>query len=283
MTMVDGHAQERITVSTVAFRDLPAGPAELRDELPLVATVLRVVPGPQGRGEFWCARLERPVKYRIGDVFDTRRCQPESLGNDSAGPFLWIQIIVMSAHHPGQRIQPGITGMQVDVAYVVDLTLGQDSALDPAKVDYAGIAIVDDQPGLLAVRAGLIDRVQSLVSALKELSGQGLDNHVPQPLGPNLVQGETVYAITSADLRYYDGSDDTGQGWRSTTDPDELLYWIADDLARHAAWGWTQRTPSAARMDQHQLRDLLWIPQWLLLMTALDPSWGQRTRLRVLG
>ncbi len=281
--MVDGHAQERITVSTVAFRDLPAGPAELRDELPLVATVLRVVPGPQGRGEFWCARLERPVKYRIGDVFDTRRCQPESLGNDSAGPFLWIQIIVMSAHHPGQRIQPGITGMQVDVAYVVDLTLGQDSALDPAKVDYAGIAIVDDQPGLLAVRAGLIDRVQSLVSALNELSGQGLDNHVPQPLGPNLVQGETVYAITSADLRYYDGSDDTGQGWRSTTDPDELLYWIADDLARHAAWGWTRRTPSAARMDQHQLRDLLWIPQWLLLMTALDPSWGQRTRLRVLG
>lgn len=281
--MADGHAQERITVSAFAFRDLLAGPAELRDELPLVATVLRVIPGPQGRGEFWCARLERPVKYRIGDAFDTARCQPESLGHDSGGPFLWIQIIVMSAHHPGQRIQPGITGMQVDVAYVVDLTLGQDSALDPAKVDYAGIAIVDDQPGLLAVRAGLIDRVQSLVSALQELSGQALDNHVPQPLGPNLVQGEKVYAVTSADLRYYDGSDDTGQGWRSTTDPDELLYWIADGLARHAAWGWTQRTPSAARMDQQMLRDLLWIPHWLLLMTALDPSWGQRTRLRVLG
>ncbi|WP_454231372.1 hypothetical protein [Mycolicibacterium fortuitum] len=282
--MADGHAQERITVSSLAFRDLPAGPAELRDELPLVATVLRVIPGPQGRGEFWCARLERPVKYRIGDAFDTTRCQPEFLGHDSAGQFLWIQIIVMSAHHPGQRIQPGITtGMQVDVAYVVDLTLGQDSALDPAKVDYAGIAIVDDQPGLLAVRAGLIDRVQSLVSALKELSGQDLADHVPQPLGPNAVQGDKLYAITSAHLRYYDGSHDTGQGWRSTTDPDELLYWIADDLARDAAWEWTQRTPSAVRMDQHQLRDLLWIPQWLLLLTALDPRWAQRTRRSVLG
>lgn len=281
--MADARAQERITVSSLAFRDLPTGPAELRDELPLVATVLRVIPGPQGRGEFWCVRLERPVKYRIGDAFDTTRCQSEFLGNDSAGQFLWIQIIVVSAHHPGQRIQPGITGMQVDVAYVVDLTLGQDSALDPVKVDYAGIAIVDDQPGLLAVRAGLIDRLQSLVSALKELSGQDLDDHVPQPVGPDAVQCDKVYAITSADLRYYDGSDDTGQGWRSTTDPDELLYWIADDLARHAAWGWTQRTPSAARQDQHLLRDLLWIPQWLLLLTALDPRWAERTRRRVLG
>lgn len=275
-------AGKRIALSTFVIRELQAGPAELRAQLPAMATLLRVIPGPQGRGQFWCARLDRPVKYRVGDTFDTSRCQPEFLGNDDHGSFLWVQIVVMSAHSPGQRLQPGMARLQVDLAYVVDLTLGQDTALDPRKVDYAAIAIIDDKPGLLAAKTYINERLGELAAALSALCGQHIVD-LPQHVGPDGPQGQRTYEIDSNSLRYYTDDAEAGWGWRSTIEPDELLYWVADDLARNLAWAWVQQAPTMTQIDERQVREDLWIPQWVLLMTALDHRWGQRARRRLQG
>lgn len=48
-------------------------------------------------GRMNCARLAEPLKYLVNADFDNSRCQPEFLGHDDAGPFVWIQIIVIQA------------------------------------------------------------------------------------------------------------------------------------------------------------------------------------------
>lgn len=270
-------------MATFLIRELQAGPGELRAQLPVTATVLRTLPGPHGRGEFWCARLGEPVKYRFGGSFDTSRCQPEFLGQDPGGPFLWVQIIVVSPRTAGQRLTPGMRGVAVDLAYVVDLTLGQDNALDPGKVEYVAVADVDDQPTPLVAPEEIASQLDAIVSALSRLTGQHPGDSVPTPVGPDGPQGRRVYEIGPNALRYYSDQGTADWTWRSTTDPDELMYWIADDLVRRLAWNWTQEAPAAALMDDPQVRDQLWIPYWVTLMTALNAKWGERTRGRLLS
>jgi hypothetical protein len=64
--------------------------------------------------------------------------------------------------------------------------------------------------------------------------------------------------------------------WRSTADPDELLYWIVDDVARSVAWAWAQRAPSARTMTTGQAQSILAMPLWHNLVNALNIDWGTR-------
>jgi hypothetical protein len=57
----------------------------------------------------------------------------------------------------------------------------------------------------------------------------------------------------------------------------ELLYWILEDVADMLARAWTQKAPSFKTIDQPQAREVLWMPQWQSLMTALNVEWGKRT------
>jgi hypothetical protein len=133
-------------VSKFIIRSASAGSDDLLAGVPLRAITLRCLPDTNGQGEFWCARLEEPLKYRIGGEFDTGRCQSEFLGRDDQGQFLWIQIIVVSGRG-SDRLHPGMRGLAVDLAYVVDHTLGQDSVLDRAKIDSVAVVNIDDDIG----------------------------------------------------------------------------------------------------------------------------------------
>ncbi|MBU8820313.1 immunity 63 family protein [Mycolicibacterium goodii] len=261
-------------VSAFSIRELRAGPVELRRVLPATARVLRKLTGPRGRGELFCARLEQPVKYLLPADFDTRRCQREFLGYEESSPFLWVHIIVVAAHNPGERLHGGMTRFPVDIAYVVDLTLGQDTTLDPAKVDYVAIAEVDDSSENVR-KSDIAESINAIASSLSSLSGLDPGSNAPRPLGAGaLSDGQRLYEL-GAVFRYY-SDDGTGWSWRLTGDLDEFLYWIADDIARELAWQWAQRAPSFAELDDVQRRALLWVPQWCALMTALNPRWGQR-------
>lgn len=89
------------------------------------------------------------------------------------------------------------------------------------------------------------------------------------------------YSFDGSEMRYHTSDPVHGLLWRSTSDPDEALYWIADDVARSMAWSWSRRTPSARVMDPFKLRGLLAVPLWQTLMTALDVRWAGRTRVRI--
>lgn len=111
-------------MSTFIIRTAADAPADLRAALPLYATTLRCLSDTQGRGEHWCARLDQPVKYRFPAGFRTERCQPEFLGHDDAGEFLWVQIVVVDPICADERLGPGMRGLAVRLAYVVDLDSG---------------------------------------------------------------------------------------------------------------------------------------------------------------
>lgn len=120
------------------------GPPDLVARTPFIATTITSLPDVLGRGEYWCASLEEPVKYRLPADFDRRRCQPEFLGYDEQGPFLWTGVIVVWVGDPNRRLHPGMRDLEVQIAYVVDQTLGRDRFLDPAKIDVVAIGRIDD-------------------------------------------------------------------------------------------------------------------------------------------
>lgn len=140
-------------MSTFIIRTAADAPADLRAALPLYATTLRCLSDMQGRGEHWCARLDEPVKYRFPAGFRTERCQLEFLGHDDAGEFLWVQIVVVDPICADERLGPGMRGLAVRLAYVVDLTLGRDEVLDPSKIEPIAEVEIDDhtQTGPAAV------------------------------------------------------------------------------------------------------------------------------------
>lgn len=131
-------------MSTFIIRTAARGPEELRAALPMSATTLRCLTDAQGCGEYWCARLEEPVKYRFPAGFNPDRCQREFLGRDAVGEFLWVQIVAVHAIKPDQGLGPGMRGLAVELAYVIDLTLGRDQVLDPAKIEPITEAVIND-------------------------------------------------------------------------------------------------------------------------------------------
>ncbi|MCP9276795.1 hypothetical protein [Mycolicibacterium arenosum] len=120
------------------------GPPDLVARAPFTATTITSLPDVLGHGEYWCASLEEPIKYRLPADFDRRRCQPEFLGFDKQGPFLWTGVIVVWVSDPNRRLHPGMRDLEVQIAYVVDQTLGRDRFLDPAKIDVVAIGRIDD-------------------------------------------------------------------------------------------------------------------------------------------
>lgn len=70
------------------------------------------------------------------------------------------------------------------------------------------------------------------------------------------------YSLDGSEMRYHTSGPVHGLLWRSTTDPDEALYWIAKDVARSMAWSWARSTPSARALDAFKVRWLLAVPLW---------------------
>jgi hypothetical protein len=292
-------------VSRFIIKSAQTGAVELRKHLPAGAATVRCLTDAAGNDEFWCARLDEPVKYRFPAEFSTEHCQPEFLGRDAAGPFLWVGVVVVHARTAGQRLHPGMRNLSVDLAYVTDLTLGQDAVLDPAKVTRVAVAELDDsadaspeeeRPAADAVRDGgpaapraparrrlvspevFDDELGRMVAAVATLCGQhpGSDVPVRARSGQGPLPAVRVYDIGADSLRYYSQDPTDRWGWRSTNDPDELLYWILDDIVRNLAWAWAQKAPSYKTLPDDRARMLLVMTQWHSLMSGLRYEWGVR-------
>lgn len=61
---------------------------------------------------------------------------------------------------------------------------------------------------------------------------------------------------------------------RYTTDVDELMYWIVDDLASSLAQRAAMQVPDYMTVTESRR---LWFPLWREWITAVNPNWGDRT------
>jgi hypothetical protein len=128
-----------------------------------------------------------------------------------------------------------------------------------------------------------------MTAALASLIGEQLAGNVVTPrrvesdTGP--LDGMPAYSLGTDVLHYQTWDPIHGCVGRETADPDELRYWIVDDIASGLAWRWAQTAPSYAAMSEQRALRTRWMSFWRILMHALRPDWGRRTRetIRVLA
>ena len=120
-------------------------PPELAAQLPIRGELRRVIPGPD-RPDYCLATLDIPIVFRPRADFDLSRVETGFLGRDEAGPFVYVPAVIVAARIAGQQLHPGMKGLQVALAYVIDNTIGRDDVVDFAKLHYAAVAVISDVP-----------------------------------------------------------------------------------------------------------------------------------------
>lgn len=121
------------------------GPPELAAQLPIRAELRRVIPGPD-RPDYCLAVLDTPIVFRPPAGFDLSRSSPDYLRQDAAGPIIYVPAIVVAARAVGDQLHPGMKGLGVALAYVIDNTVARDEVIDFAKLHYAAVAFITDVP-----------------------------------------------------------------------------------------------------------------------------------------
>ncbi|MUM15519.1 hypothetical protein FZI91_08720 [Mycobacterium sp. CBMA271] len=285
-------------------------------ELPITATELGMLDGDADHPVQFCSvLLEPPVKHRF-DVSNAARYELEYCDRDDDGDFFMVHVALLGPRRPGVSLAPGARDVLVDIAYVVDLSLEEDGVLNPAKVDWAGGAIVDvagemppdppvvpekpadrppaadpvpsaDQaatpaePGSPGSSEWIREQLDVRIAVLGRLAGEVAISEVPVPT--ELAKGERhsntapQYVLDGAQFWYHTRDPKKGFLWRTTTNPNELIYWCIDDVARGLAWRWTQQAATYKTMPPAMAQRTLWAPYWQLLMNALDTKWGAIT------
>lgn len=281
-----------------AIRRVRTGPGELRTQLPVTGQAVATRTDPSGVRDFVYAVLDKPVKYRIPPQFSRDRYRSQDLDRDEQGAFVWISAVTFRAHATRENPYTGMRDFAVDLAYVVDPTVEQDEELTLAKVAPVAVVEIDDDhkasrqaavvpsdsPGGLRPPAVPPEQFRHelgvLLAALATLAGERVTEVVVPPQVPATddAEGRAAYVLGEDGLRYQ-GWDpmSAAWAWRTTADPEELTYWIVDDIASALAWDWAQNQPTFGALDEEQQVDQLWMPRWQYLMGALRPAWGDRT------
>jgi Immunity protein 27 len=98
------------------------GPEQLSANVPLVTALVRKIPGPD-RPDYWIAELQSPITV-VFNNFDRT-----------------ITHLILAARWQGTTIADGATHLPLAIAYVTDLSLLNDPALDFNKCHYVAIGI----------------------------------------------------------------------------------------------------------------------------------------------
>jgi hypothetical protein len=109
----------------IEINSVDYAPADLHAQTPIVAELLRELPG-KDRPDYWLAQLRVPITW----VVDNRR--------------RLVTHLVLAARWQNTRIEPGIAGLPVAIAYVTDRSLLSDRRLDFGKAVYVAIGLAHD-------------------------------------------------------------------------------------------------------------------------------------------
>lgn len=115
---------------------------DLAAHLPIQVSVVGRLRPNGVAGRYWYCRVEPPMPCRLGEGVFRDHIHPDLLSPD--GGTLRLQAVVLSPTASNQVLQPGITGLTVHVAAVLDPAVGETGVLDTAKTGYLGYAVVDD-------------------------------------------------------------------------------------------------------------------------------------------
>lgn len=205
-------------------------------------------------------------------------------------------------------------GVPINIGYVVDLSLADDVTLDPDKVRWAAVAVADivelddEQHGISGTDstddaappavppaatvatpphaqhgiAGLVnEQIDLAIDQLAQLAGKHFSSDIPRAVQitkyEQLPDNKPAYLVEGTTLRYHTVHPTQGWHWRETEDPDELVYWVMDDIVRSLARRWAHAAPAAKTMSPGQVDATLWVPYWLTLLAALNPQWRANT------
>ncbi|KMO79425.1 hypothetical protein [Mycolicibacterium obuense] len=124
---------------------LPYAIPELQSQLPVSGRVARQIPGPD-RSDYFFVVLNPPLRFHPQPDFDWSRTQPEFHGRDDAGAFLRIYAVIVCSLAVGTQLHNGMRRFPVQLALVIDNTVGRDEHLTFEKCEYAGQALVSDVP-----------------------------------------------------------------------------------------------------------------------------------------
>ena len=284
------------------IRELADGPADLRDQLPVTLSALNPLSSSTSGQQFWCAQLEHPVKYRFSAQNRPDGMDPGFVDEDHEGTFLWVYVLVLT-NQSSADLQAGMHAITADVGYVTDLSLGSDTSFDSDKVRWVAEAQVDVEAGpgsapatppadtagsgaTGALGTFVDSHVQLYLTQLAALAGTQFSDDIPRAVqiseGQDPPAGRPAYVVAGTQLRYHTLSAATNSwGWRTTDDPDQLVYWILDDLVRSLAYRWATTAPAATLLDKQGINTLLWIPYWLTLLAALNPQWRSTTEAAI--
>lgn len=124
---------------------LDLGPEEFAEVLPLRAQLVRVMPGSD-RPDYLLCTTERAIPFRPPAGFDLRRAHPSFLTQDARGDLIAIQAVVICTRLVGDGFHVGMKDVAVNIAYVIDMSLGTDTSVDFAKLEFAAVGFIDDSP-----------------------------------------------------------------------------------------------------------------------------------------
>lgn len=310
-------------MSHFTITHMQSGPEDLSTQLPRTGSTVRLF-----AGDTYYATLDEPVYFRPDEAFPLDRCDPDLVGHDDHGPYLWITDVVVHPHTPGQRPHRGMTDFPMALSYVLHPTAAADDTLDTTKTAVVAVVLIDDAPtagqpndqdatptaGTLPQQpapaapdqhivdaaptpeqartdperpaASLQQQIDHIKAQLAAIAGAPLplDHATPTPVRPDTEDHHSgpCYSIATVGpaetlYRYRTRTFPHGTVTRETTAVDELLYWIADDLARTTAWRRASASPAAATMAEAERLRLIAIPLWHSYMFAIRKDWGYLT------
>lgn len=131
------------SVSRLLLHSLRGFPVtDLAAHLPIRVAVIGRLRASDGAGRYWYCRVEPPMQCRLGEGVQRDHIHPGLLSEDRST--LRLEAVVLTPTASNRVLQPGITGLTVHVAAVLDLSLGETGVLETAKTGYLGYAVVDD-------------------------------------------------------------------------------------------------------------------------------------------
>lgn len=110
----------RLSVSSVDY-----APDELYGQTPFEVELLRTMPG-KDRHECWLGSVTPPLRW-IADGIERS-----------------ITHLVVSARWAGDRIGPGVRTMPLNIAYVTDVSLLDDTEVTASKIVFVAIGVCDE-------------------------------------------------------------------------------------------------------------------------------------------
>ena len=113
----------QLTISSV-----DCAPEELYDQLPIVADLIRQLPGDD-RPDYWLAKTQRPIRWIKDNIEHS------------------VDHLVLTARWAAPQIQAGVERLPVGIAYVTDETLLNDTRLEFRKCTYVAIGISTETSG----------------------------------------------------------------------------------------------------------------------------------------